>query len=189
MVRKSISPERCSRLVFFCVFMGKRGSEMGFENRTFQPEQTATRGQFAKMVAEALGLRADGKATAFTDRQDIPSWAQASAAAAVQAGLLQGYEENGKTFFKASQTITRAEMAVIIANALKTEAIRKGNGNADVSFQDEANIPSWAQSSVKAAVSSGILNGYEDRTFRSSNVATRAEAAAMIYKLLNALNI
>lgn len=39
------------------------------------------------------------------------------------------------------------------------------------------------------ALFAGILNGYGDGTFRASRTTTRAEAAAMIYKLLLALEI
>ncbi|MGO4270455.1 S-layer homology domain-containing protein, partial [Paenibacillus sp. TAF58] len=123
----------------------------------------------------------------FADESKIPTWAKADVAAAVKAGFISGYEENGELVFKAGQTITRAEMSVIIASALKASTKKADHGLK--SFQDAAKIPDWALASVSAAVSAGVLKGYEDNTFRANNVATRAEAAAMIYKLLEALNI
>ncbi|MBE1446496.1 immunoglobulin-like domain-containing protein [Paenibacillus sp. OAS669] len=160
----------------------------GFEDGKFRPEQTVTRAQFAKMIAEAMGLQATAASTSFADDNQIPSWAKGSIAAAVQAGLINGYEENGRLLFKADQTITRAEMAVMMSRALSANGYKGGEANA-ISFKDASHIPDWAQASVKASAVSGILNGYEDQTFRPSAGATRAESSAMIYKLLEALNI
>ncbi|UKS30945.1 S-layer homology domain-containing protein [Paenibacillus sp. HWE-109] len=159
----------------------------GYENQTFHPEETVTRAQFASLLVKALGLPASAGTFNFADQSDIPAWAKADIAAAVQADLISGYDQDGKTLFKANQTITRAEMSVIMAQALKS------SGSAAVSglkpFADASDIPGWAASAVKAASAAGIVNGYEDNTFRASKSATRAEAAAMIYKLLEALHI
>lgn len=160
----------------------------GFEDGKFRPEQTVTRAQFAKLIVEALGLRATASSTSFADDNQIPSWAKGSIAAAVQAGIIHGYEENGRLLFKADQTITRAEMAVMMSRALAANEFKADAVN-NAAFKDTSIIPDWAQSSVKAAAASGILNGYEDQTFRPSLGATRAESSAMIYKLLEALNI
>ncbi|OPH56354.1 hypothetical protein BC351_28045 [Paenibacillus ferrarius] len=159
----------------------------GFEDQAFHPEETVTRAQFASILVKSLGLQASTGAENFADESQIPAWAKADVAAAVKAGYISGYEENSAKVFKANQTITRAEMSVMIANALKTN-VKKADAGMK-SFQDAANIPDWAKASVSAAVSEGILKGYEDNTFRANNVATRAEAAAMIYKLLEALKI
>jgi hypothetical protein len=159
----------------------------GYPDHTFRPVEKVTRAQFAKMLVEALGLPITDSAVTFADNSDIPVWAKSAVAAAVKAGYIHGYEEKGTMLFKPEQTITRAEMAVLIAKALQTE-VTPANSKA-IRFKDETDIPGWAKSSVAAAASAGILNGFEDGTFRSSNVATRAEAAAMIYKLLEALHI
>ncbi|WP_282940085.1 S-layer homology domain-containing protein [Paenibacillus sp. RC67] len=159
----------------------------GYSDQTFHPEETITRAQFAKMMTEALGLQGVNGSTRFADDNEIPSWAKEAVNAAMKAGLIQGYEENGKSLFKANQTITRAEMSTIIANALKSYAVKAGKET--VHFKDASSIPAWAQPSVDFAASLSILNGYEDGTFRPSGVATRAEAASMIFKLLEPLNI
>jgi hypothetical protein len=88
-------------------------------------------------------------------------------------------------FFEPSEKITRAEMSVMLANALKAKTHKQTNKEGN--FADLASIPQWAQASVKAGVEAGILGGFEDHTFRPENNATRAEAAATIYKLLEAL--
>lgn len=159
----------------------------GYPDHTFRPEEMVTRAQFAKMFVEALGLSISDSAIDFSDNSDIPVWAKTAIGAAVKAGYIHGYEENGAKLFKPNQTITRAEMAVLIAKGLQTDVVLTNSKT--IRFKDETDIPGWAKPSVTAAASAGILNGFEDGTFRSSNVATRAEAVAMIYKLLEALHI
>jgi hypothetical protein len=83
-------------------------------------------------------------------------------------------------------------MAVMMANALKLSAdAQAGTSNNAVkpSFTDESQTPAWAQDSLNTAVQAKIVNGYTDNTVRAGNMTTRAEAAAMIYKLLLALHV
>ncbi|MDQ6422853.1 S-layer homology domain-containing protein [Paenibacillus sp. LHD-117] len=159
----------------------------GYPDRTFRPDATVARAQFTKMLTEALGLPTPANVTDFADDSEIPIWSKSAVAAAVKAGLISGYPDKGAIWFKADQTITRAEMAVMIARALSADG-NSADGGAD-RFKDAAAIPDWAQASVEAAVSAGVLNGYEDGTFRPDQQATRAEAAAMIYKLLEVLKL
>ncbi|CAN7235186.1 Ig-like domain-containing protein [Paenibacillus sp. LjRoot153] len=162
----------------------------GYPDGRFRPDATVTRSEFAKMLVSALGLEAASRDTNFSDEADIPSWAKPHIVAAVEAGLIQGYEEAGTTSFKGELTVTRAEAAVMTARALQIY----GNGTAGLmskapSLKDASDIPSWAKPSIDKALSAGILNGYEDGAFRAGQTTTRGEAAAMIYKLLAALGI
>lgn len=157
----------------------------GYEDHTFRPNEDVTRAQFASMIVRALGLQTTGSTVKFADQSTIPAWAAGDVAAAVDAGILRGYDVNGKMFFEPSEKITRAEMSVMLANALKANAHKQSVK--EVNFADLASIPQWAQASVKAGVEAGLLGGFEDHTFRSENNATRAEAAATLYKLLDAL--
>ncbi|WP_440960963.1 S-layer homology domain-containing protein [Paenibacillus nitricinens] len=161
------------------------GVMKGYEDHTFRPNEEVTRTQFASMIVRALGLQSMGSTMKFADQSAIPSWAANDVAAAVNAGILRGYEVNGKMFFEPLEKITRAEMSVMLANALNANAHKQTDKEGN--FADLTSIPQWAQASVKAGVKAGILGGFEDHTFRPENHATRAEAAATIYKLLEAL--
>ncbi|WP_419885379.1 S-layer homology domain-containing protein [Paenibacillus sp. B-A-8] len=161
------------------------GIMKGYEDHTFRPNEDVTRAQFASMIVRALGLQTTGSTVKFEDQSAIPAWAAGDVAAAVDAGILRGYDVNGKKFFEPSEKITRAEMSVMLANALKVNAHKQTDNEGN--FVDLASIPQWAQSSVQAGVEAGILGGFEDHTFRPENNATRAEAATTLYKLLEAL--
>ncbi|MNO26026.1 Endoglucanase precursor [compost metagenome] len=165
------------------------GVMKGFEDQSFRPNEPVTRAQFASIIARALGLKASGSPAAFTDQSAIPAWAAGDVAAAVSSGILQGYESAGQSFFRGSENITRAEMSVMLANALKTSSVTVTAGDSSTVLADQSVIPAWAEDSVKAGMTAGILSGFEDKTFRPDKTATRAEAAAAVYKLLAALSI
>jgi len=95
-------------------------------------------------------------------------------------GITNGYSEDGSSLFKPNQTITRSEFAVFLANALNLKADQTNSK----SFADSSSIPSWALNKVNAAVSNGIISGYEDNTFQPNQEITRAEMAVMIMRAL-----
>jgi hypothetical protein len=103
-------------------------------------------------------------------------WAEASIKQAVTAGIISGYPDGT---FMPSTTVTRAEFAVMLMNTLKPQ----GEGTT-LTFTDTAKIGAWAQKAVAQAVQSGIINGYEDGSFRPSATMTRSEMAAMIANAL-----
>ncbi|REE66649.1 chitodextrinase [Paenibacillus taihuensis] len=98
-------------------------------------------------------------------------WAEANIKLAVSKGIVTGYPN---ATFKPNQTVTRAEFAVMLMNALKLQI--KG---AALSFADAGTIGAWAQEDVEKAVQAGIIHGYEDGSFRPNAVITRAEMAVM----------
>ncbi|MDK2814543.1 MAG: arabinan endo,5-alpha-L-arabinosidase, partial [Thermoanaerobacter sp.] len=54
----------------------------------------------------------------------------------------------------------------------------------NTTFSDNNKISEWAKNAVANAVKLGIVKGYKDNTFRPKENATRAEAAAMLYRVL-----
>nr|WP_255570685.1 S-layer homology domain-containing protein [Cohnella sp. CFH 77786] len=103
-------------------------------------------------------------------------WAETSINQAVNGGIVSGYPDGT---FKPDHTVTRAEFAVMLMNALKPQ----GEG-ATLTFTDKEKIGSWAQKAVAQAVQAGMISGYEDGTFRPDAEITRPEMAVMIAKAL-----
>lgn len=158
----------------------------GYGDGSFQPSRNVTRAEFVTLLSKALALKPASSAAAFADQTMLPPWAREDIAAAVEAGIVKGYGDNT---FKPDRTITRAEMAVLLANALKLGSEVQTSGQTGTAFTDASQTPSWAQEAMDAAVQAGIVEGYADHTVRAANMTSRAEAAAMIYKLLSALHI
>ncbi|MGG1634371.1 S-layer homology domain-containing protein [Paenibacillus sp. NRS-1760] len=99
-------------------------------------------------------------------------WAEASVKQAVSSEIVKGYSDGT---FKPGQTVTRAEFAVMLINALKPQ----GEG-VELIFTDTAKIGAWAQKAVAQAVQAGFIKGYSDGTFRPNAEITRAEMASII---------
>ncbi|MFC4302500.1 S-layer homology domain-containing protein [Cohnella boryungensis] len=163
------------------------GVVRGFEDQTFRPDQQVTRAEFVKMAVDLLALKPAAAPAAFADNDSIPAWAKGAVDSAVEAGIIQGYKKQGKLWFKPNQSITRAELAVILSKMLEKQLIGKSADK--VAFSDQASIPAWAQSAVKAIAGYKIVSGYEDGTFRPDNNATRAETVKMLFMLSELLRL
>ncbi len=85
-------------------------------------------------------------------------------------GVLSG---DGDGTFRPDDSITRAEFAKVIVTA-------KGyTDTASISYTDVAQN-AWYYSSLSLAAAAGIINGYEDGSFRPEAQITREEACAVI---------
>ncbi|MDG0809571.1 S-layer homology domain-containing protein [Cohnella rhizosphaerae] len=153
------------------------------ENR-FDADRSVTRAEFAALVARALGLASANANGVFGDVQDADWYADAVAAAA-QAGILGGYEDGT---FRPNREITREEMAAMLIRAMKYAGI---DLNLSAAQRDEAlapfkdaNATGWAKSELAAAVQTGLINGKTADMLEPNGVATRAQSAVMLKRLL-----
>jgi len=109
---------------------------------------------------------------------DMPGhWAQGAVSRLSAGGIVSGYPGNR---FDPARQVTRAEFAVLFCKAMGWQPV-----NGELNLNDRGAIPEWARGYVYAAVSRGVVSGYEDQTFRPSRQLTRAEMASMIYKALS----
>lgn len=155
----------------------------GATSDTFVPNSNITRAEFAALLVRSLGLNVDAASASFTDVKST-DWYAGAVGAAVKADLVTGYQDNS---FKPNATITREQMAVMVARAISAAGKTTNSAAASgvlAKFSDLALISSWAQDAVAEAVEGGIINGKTDTTFAPSENATRAQAAVMLKRLL-----
>ncbi|MZQ84635.1 hypothetical protein GQF01_21235 [Paenibacillus sp. 5J-6] len=157
------------------------GIVSGYPDGTFKPDSTVTRAEFAVMLMNAWKLQGEGAQLTFTDNGKIGAWAQQAIAKAVKAGIIHGYEDGS---FRPDAQITRAEMAVIIANAMGAST----TAGAATGFSDDGNIPAWAKDSVAFVKQAGIVQGRDKNTFAPQANATRAESVVVLLKALEQKN-
>jgi len=157
-----------------------KGMITGYPDGTFRPEHPITRAEFTVMLVRALQLEGTGAPLAFIDRDRIGSWAAQVIGLAVQAGIVRGYEDGS---FRPDEPITRAEMAVMIAHALKLPI----GEDAATDFADDGAIPQWAKGAVKALRDLGIVRGRGDNAFAPNDMSTREEAVVMLLRMLEAM--
>ena len=149
----------------------------GYADGTFKPDNQVTRAEFAVMLMNALKVDKKGKVLEFTDKQQIPVWAEAAVAQAVDLGIIQGYEDQT---FRPDSLISRVEMVSMISAALGTKPVSQ----ATTGFADDEDIPAWAKSKVESIRLLGIIDGRSGNKFEPANTATRAEAVKVLMKML-----
>jgi hypothetical protein len=149
----------------------------GYADGTFKPNKSVTRAEFAVMLTNALMLQEKAAALIFTDTMQIGAWARQAVAQAVQAGIISGYTDGA---FHPNAEITRAEMAVMLANALGAS-----NGSiAATDFADDSEIPVWAKGSAAYVKQAGIVQGKGSNNFAPQAHVTRAEAVTALLQML-----
>lgn len=152
-----------------------KGLIQGYEDGTFKPGNTITRAEFVTLMNNAKGFWSEGSIN-FSDVKN-GSWFYSAVARAVAAGYVKGYSDGS---FKPGNTITRAEAAVMIANAARLSANEAGAYR----FTDVGSIPAWARGSVGAVVAAGYMTGYPDGSFYANASISRAEAVSSLNRML-----
>lgn len=152
-----------------------KGLIQGYEDGTFKPGNTITRAEFVTLMNNAKGFWSEGSIN-FSDVKN-GSWFYSAVARAVAAGYVKGYSDGS---FKPNNTITRAEAAVMIANAARLSANEAGAYR----FTDVGSIPAWARGSVGAVVAAGYMTGYPDGSFDANASISRAEAVSSLNRML-----
>lgn len=167
--------------------MADSGIINGFEEdgkKLFKPDSNITRIQFAAIVCKSMGINPDEYSNVtlnFTDTDKIQPWAVNYIKAMVSLGYIGGRsDDDGKTaYFDPESKITRAEAFTVIGRTINTD------DTVVLSYSDASDIPVWAQNSVSKLTALGYINGFEDNSIKPNTSTTRAEAAALIYKVIN----
>lgn len=162
-----------------------RGVVNGMTATTYEPEGKLTRAQFVKLLAcsleEAETLKTYEGQHPFTDSEG--HWAEAYIAWAKDKGIVEGVSA---TEFDPEAPITREQMATIFGRYALKQGIELPKDAAPAeSFPDADKISEYAREFVELMRIAGILNGYEDGTFRPQGNATRAEAAKLFSVFLS----
>lgn len=107
---------------------------------------------------------------------DIPYRESIEIAAA--NNIVTGYNDNT---LKPDNNITRAEAAVILSRCL---------GNVEITEEEKnfTDVPQWAEEDVKKLTQGGIISGYDDKTFGSSDFITVEQVKILVDKIEGKLN-
>ncbi|MBP1996974.1 S-layer homology domain-containing protein [Paenibacillus eucommiae] len=93
---------------------------------------------------------------------------------AVALGIVFGYPDGT---FRPEGNVTRAEFASMIVRGLPP-----GEEGKPLVFKDKDKVGAWAVKAVQQAVALGIIQGYEDGTFRPDANITHAEMIVMVIR-------
>jgi len=153
------------------------GIVTGYPDGTFKPGNKVTRAEFVVMLINTLKLDNEGAELTFTDTSKIGAWARRPVALAVEAGIINGYQDGS---FRPNAVITRAEMAAMIALALDLPS----ETNAVIGFADDKDIPLWARNAVGAIKELNLVSGNPANEYMPNSPTSRAEAVTVLVKVL-----
>lgn len=146
----------------------------GYDNGTFGPDDSLTRGQIAVVMWRVAGEPA-ADAPDFPDVNydayygDAIEWARSE-------GVINGFPDGR---FGPEENVTRDQLATILYNY---EDALGGDTSSDADrltkYPDAADVESWAHDAISWAVEQGIMGG--NVTLNGPANTTRAEAAKMV---------
>lgn len=156
--------------------LNEAGIINGFPDGTFKPSQDVTRGQAAKMIAGAFGLTTEST-------EEDPNFKDVATSSAyyeaivtlVNLGVVQGYEDDT---FRPNDTITRGQMAVMVAQATGLTA------EGESPFTDVPQDSPYADA-VTALYEAGIAKGLTATEFGVEKNVTRGQLATFIVNALD----
>lgn len=164
-------------------YVTTEGYFLGVGGGKFAPEETMTRAMFVTVLSRLAGAETDDTAEPFDDVA-AGEWYTGAVAWAAEQGIANGVGDNK---FAPNDPVTRQDMCVFMdrfvtwyetANSVthEEEAMVEAFGDADT-------IGSWATEAVENCRQYGLVNGYEDGNFYPLTNSTRAQVAAVIYRL------
>lgn len=167
----------------FVDYVTSKGYFNGVADKTFAPADNMTRAMFVTVLFRFHGAKGDSSQSAFVDVAP-GEWYTAAINWAAANKIVDGVG-NGK--FAPNDPITRAQMCTMIERylALYKKAWKvtlPETGSVSV-MVDENAIPAYALAAVKQCQRHGLVNGFEDGTFRPNELSTRAQVAAVIYRM------
>lgn len=151
---------------------------IGYEDGTVRPGANITRAEvatiFFRLLTDETRESYWSQSSGFTDVAS-GAWYNNAVSTLTRAGILDGYEDGS---FRPNASITRAEFTKIAVSFFKHA------GGASANPFNDVPESAWYAEFVKAAAELGLIDGYEDGTFRPNAPITRAEACTIVNRTL-----
>lgn len=182
---------------FDMTWMSRTGIIKGNENGEAKPLDNVTRAEAVAMIMRFMGM--EGLSSYYTDEisagyTEMPTfddvkksdWFYSVVTYARKCGIVNGDTE---TIFSPDRNVTREEITVIAANALKYADLRCPNSGSDNNIIDEEKVSDWAKDAFERIGVCYIYDySYEDETdwenpkvlLNPQNTATREDVARLL---------
>ena len=148
----------------------------GYDDGTFHPDASITRGAFAGILDRFLQFREVSPAGTFSDIKDS-SWADAILKLNA-AGVYLG--NNGQA--QPKDPITRQQAAAMVARAFHIDA-----ETASLPYGDADKISSYAKPYIAEMTARGYFSNAKDGNFRPADPITRAELVSILNNMIQVL--
>lgn len=165
--------------------MASKGIISGY-NGDFRPDDSVSRGEFAKMLVKTLGLPEISPSTpTFTD-VSTSDWEYTYVETA--KNYLTGFTSGVGFKFKPGEASVREDMAVAVIKGLyaKGEVGNPDDTNIEVlgGYKDQSRVSTNLRKYVAAAINEGIMVG-DGTLFSPMENLTRAQAATLLVRLID----
>ena len=144
-------------------YVYEKGLMDGVDVGVFAPNDTLTRAMVWTIIARAEGVDTTGGATWYAKAQE---WVTAK-------GISDGESPTA--------AITRQELVTMLYRLAGEPAV-----SGTITAPDAASVSTWAQSAMTWAMNIGLVEGDENGAVTPTATATRAQAAALIMRYLEA---
>ncbi len=152
----------------------------GVSRNSFAPESLMTRSMLATVLCRLEQQEGADVTAAFPDVQR-DSWYAAGVAWASRNGIVTGYEDGR---FGSEDNISQEQLATMLYRYARFAGVEtEVEGSLD-SYGDSDQVSGWAADAVRWAVGAGLLNGKDGGVLDPAGSATRAEAAAILQRMV-----
>ena len=162
----------------------ERGAIGGYPDGTFRPDKSISRAEFSKILRQSLGY-ASTDGSSFSDTTG--HWATTDIETLVTNDIIVPSEYGPN--YGPDGAITRREIAIMLVRSMGLNEDAVALSGQPTGFSDDAKLKTYDKGYLFLARELGLIGGYEDKTFRPNNKATRAEASVMIVRLLDSLGL
>ena len=159
--------------------MASRGIINGTSEQTYDPNASIKRADFLALLVRALELKGnDQSVTMFSDVASSAYYYDA-VKIAKQLGIVEG---TGSNQFNPNRSISRQDMMVIAARAIKAAGKALPSGGTLSAFSDAGSVAAYAEDSATALVQAGIVEGSSGK-LAPNGYLSRAEAAVILQRI------
>lgn len=160
--------------------LAEQGVLNGKGDGVFAPDDFVLREEFAKIVVEGLNIPKKGSEIGFSD---VPTdaWFKQYVDTALSVGITKGMSDEK---FGAGLSVTREDLAVMLVRALDALKVNLPDKRDNATFNDAGNISEYAVDAIDRLYKAGVINGTDTNEFLPKKNCTRAEAAVMVYAVL-----
>jgi hypothetical protein len=155
----------------------------GYEDGSFKPRNAISRIEAITAAVRLMGLRDQAESATkmatklnFKDADKIPAWAVGYVAVALENDLFLESDDS----VQPQKEADRLWATTLLVKALKLDAEAKTKMNTTLNFKDAKQIPAGSIGYVAVAIEKGLIEGFENNTFRPNQPVTRAQLAALL---------
>ena len=148
----------------------------------FRPGDQVNNAMAATMLSRYLGVdvtQYENTVLPYTDAAKIPDWALPHVKAMYALGMMKGSTDAaGRSVLNPGAACSRAQIMTMLGRTLT-----RGYAYAPCTYADAGQIPAWSRDHLDLLSALGIVNGNEKNQVNPNGTITRAEFAALLYRM------